>query len=83
MDNIVAYSLEKLYMELINIDQNFLDSDLKGMDAYEKDLATAFRRAVADHMQSCIAALMMLCVRISAEMVGILFSVTIHVSCSR
>ena len=52
MDNIVAHSLEKLYTELINIDQIFLDSDLKDMDAYEKDLATAFRCAVAEHMQS-------------------------------
>ena len=52
MDNIVAHSLEKLYTDLINIDQKFLDSNLKDMDVYEKDLATAFRRAVADHMQS-------------------------------
>lgn len=52
MNNIVAHSLEKLYTELINIDQKFLDSDLKDMDMYEKDLATAFRHAVAEHMQT-------------------------------
>ena len=52
MNNIVAHSLEKLYTELINIDQKFLDSDLKDMDTYEKDLATAFRHAVAEHKQT-------------------------------
>ena len=41
MSNIVAHSLEKLYRELIEIDQKFLDSDLKDMDSYEESLAVS------------------------------------------
>ena len=41
MDNIVAHSLEKLYRKLIEIDQKFLDSDLKDMDSYEESLAVS------------------------------------------
>ena len=52
MDNIVAHSLEKLYRELIEIDQNFLDSDLKDMDSYEESLAKATKHAVTEHMQA-------------------------------
>ena len=52
MSNIVAHSLEKLYRELIEIDQKFLDSDLKDMDSYEESLAKAAKRAVTEHMQA-------------------------------
>lgn len=51
MKNIVAHSLEKLYKEFEELDQNFLDSDMKDMDSYEKGLAEAARRAAAEHMQ--------------------------------
>ncbi|MBQ2803058.1 MAG: UPF0236 family protein, partial [Lachnospiraceae bacterium] len=51
MKNIVAHSLEKLYKEFEELDQKFLDSDMKDMDAYEKGLAEAARRAAAEHMQ--------------------------------
>ena len=52
MDNIVAHSLEKLYMEFERADQFFLDSDMKDMDSYEQRLAEAARRAAAEHMQA-------------------------------
>ena len=52
MKNIVAHSLEKLYTELEEADQLFLDSGMKDMDAYEKGLAEAARRAAAEHMQA-------------------------------
>ena len=52
MSNIVTHSLEKLYRELIEIDQKFLDSDLKDMDSYEESLAKAAKRAVTEHMQA-------------------------------
>lgn len=52
MENIIAHSLEKLYMEFEKADQLFLDSGMKDMDAYEKGLAEAARRAAAEHMQA-------------------------------
>lgn len=52
MENIVAHSLEKLYMEFEQADQLFVDSGMKDMDAYEKGLAEAARRAAAEHMQA-------------------------------
>ena len=52
MKNIVAHSLEKLYTEFEKADQLFLDSGMKDMDAYEKGLAEAARRAAAEHMQA-------------------------------
>lgn len=52
MENIVAHSLEKLYTEFEQADQLFLDSGMKDMDAYEKGLAEAARRAAAEHMQA-------------------------------
>ena len=52
MENIVAHSLEKLYTEFEKADQLFLDSGMKDMDAYEKGLAEAARRAAAEHMQA-------------------------------
>ena len=55
MSNIVAHSLEKLYKELIEIDQKFLDSDLQDMDSYEESLTKAAKHAVTEHMQAmCI-----------------------------
>ena len=51
MENIIAHSLEKLYTEFEKADQLFLDSGMKDMDAYEKGLAEAARRAAAEHMQ--------------------------------
>lgn len=51
MENIVAHSLEKLYTKFEAADQLFLDSGMKDMDAYEKGLAEAARRAAAEHMQ--------------------------------
>ena len=52
MENIVAHSLVKLYTEFEKADQLFLDSGMKDMDAYEKGLAEAARRAAAEHMQA-------------------------------
>lgn len=52
MENIVAHSLEKLYREFEKADQSFLDSGMKDMDAYEKRLAEAARRAAAEHMEA-------------------------------
>ena len=52
MKNIVAHSLEKLYTEFEQADQLFLDSGMKDMDVYEKELAEAARRAAAEHMQA-------------------------------
>ena len=52
MENIIAHSLEKLYMAFEKADQLFLDSGMKDMDAYEKGLAEAARRAAAEHMQA-------------------------------
>ncbi len=52
MKNIVAHSLEKLYTEFEKADQLFLDSGMKDMDAYEKGLEEAARRAAAEHMQA-------------------------------
>lgn len=51
MENIVAHSLEKLYREFEKTDQIFPDSGMKDMDAYEKGLAEAARRAAAEHME--------------------------------
>lgn len=53
MENIVALSLEKLYKEFEKADQIFLDSGMKDMDAYEKGLAEAARRAAAAGLQKC------------------------------
>ena len=50
MKNIIAYSLEKLYRDFEEADQLFLSSGLKDMDAYEKHLEEAARRATAEHM---------------------------------
>lgn len=52
MENIVAHSLEKLYREFEKADQIYLDSGMKDMDAYEKGLAEAARRAAAEHMEA-------------------------------
>lgn len=52
MENIIAHSLEKLYTEFEQADQLFLDSGMKDMDAYEKRLAEAARKAAAEHMQA-------------------------------
>lgn len=52
MENIIARSLEKLYKEFEKADQFFLDSGMKDVDAYEKGLAEAARRAAAEHMQA-------------------------------
>ena len=38
MKNIIAHSLEKLYVEFERADQLFLDSGMKDMDAYESKL---------------------------------------------
>ena len=62
MKNIVAHSLEKLYTEFEKADQLFLDSGMKDMDAYEKGLAEAARRAAAEHMQALYSSMdQMLC----------------------
>ena len=62
MENIVAHSLEKLYTEFEKADQLFLDSGMKDMDAYEKGLAEAARRAAAEHMQALYSSMdQMLC----------------------
>lgn len=66
MKNIIAQSLEKLYQEFEKADQMFLDSGMKDMDAYEKGLAEAARRAAAEHMESLYCQLdQMLCEDVS------------------
>lgn len=66
MKNIIAQSLKKLYQEFEKADQMFLDSGMKDMDAYEKGLAEAARRAVAEHMESLYCQLdQMLCEDVS------------------
>lgn len=52
MRNIIAQSMEKLYQEFEKADQLFLDSGMKDMDAYEKGLAEAAKRAAAEHMEA-------------------------------
>lgn len=52
MKNIIAQSMEKLYQEFEKADQLFLDSGMKDMDAYEKGLAEAAKRAAAEHMEA-------------------------------
>ena len=52
MENIIAHSLEKLYKKFEQADQLFLDSGMKDMDSYEKELAEAARKAAAEHMQA-------------------------------
>lgn len=47
MENIPAHSLEKLYTEFEKADQLCLDFGMKDMDAYEKGLAEAARKAAA------------------------------------
>lgn len=62
MENIVAHSLEKLYTEFEKADHSFLDSGMKDMDAYEKSLAEAARRAAAEHMEAVYSSMdQMLC----------------------
>ena len=50
MKNIIAYSMEKLYKDLEEADELFLSSGMKDMELYEKQLAEAARKAVAEHM---------------------------------
>lgn len=52
MNNIIAQSLGKLYSEFEKADSFFLESEMKDMDAYEKSLAGAARRAAAEHMET-------------------------------
>ena len=50
MENIIAHSMEKLYKEFEAADQLFLDSGIKDLGSYERQLLEAAKRAVAEHM---------------------------------
>lgn len=50
MENIIAYSMEKLYKEFEAADQFFLDSGMKDLGSYERLLMEVAKRAVTEHM---------------------------------
>lgn len=62
MENIIVHSLEKLYKKFEQADQLFLDSGMKDINSYEKELAKAARKAAAEHMQALYSSMdQMLC----------------------
>lgn len=50
MENIIAHSMEKLHKEFEAADQFFLDSEMKDLGSYEKQLMEVAKRVVAEYM---------------------------------